>query len=288
MFLLLFFFITGVVRGGKICALNSQCPSNVCLTYCCSAKVEECLECNTDGGCKLCNEGFKLEQGKCTPTHLEGSTCPCLGGGRCIDGVCCQKNISEECIGCHRSGGSCMGCKDGFYLSLTRQCLPMKKAGQLCEFFTKECLCRDRCCIKEEEGCGRCGLKGECIGCLDGYSWKGGRCLPTSLRDGRPCKEDGECLHNRCQKGKCCSSYKCLQCSKYGTCLQCQPGSYLNEAGVCESLEGFKCAKRTNMAYKRYCRQPQKKGERCCWFCQQPCQEGLRCTRTSPSSGICK
>lgn len=278
---------------GVPCARHAQCLSGKCLQHCCeNLSPKECAVCFGDGKCWGCNRGFKWDNFKCVVSNEPGA--PCLTDTFCQSGVClencCHPHPPMECTQCNFAG-KCQACKPGHFLTEERECKQSLPDGELCESYVlNQCVsgkCRERCCSKDlDPKCDLCS-KEKCLECVQGFTLKDNKCIPSNMRDGAPCLENEECSSKHCIGGFCCNQPGCLKCNKWGVCDECKEGYELSQSGMCIPPNLFQCAKNQNIIRKRFCSKRKKLGERCCWSCDEPCRPGLECSRISPWRGVC-
>ena len=217
------------------------CKEQCCLTP--NGLDENCEECNTDGACGSCKEGFRLDKdGKCTQVEEEKK---CQGDNDCGDGKCKQEcckaggpGMEDACNVCNTNGG-CGGCAEGFELDKYGICFPIVPESCAKGANCPSGLCKEQCCMEGgpgmDDSCAVCNSEGLCGKCAKGFIVnKLGGCDQERL-DGR-CLDDSQCPSGVCRK-HCCEKGvdpMCLACNIEGGCGECAEGFKLDADGSCK------------------------------------------------------
>jgi len=117
---------------GTCCADKARCDSclpgyelnataGICSMPTCLG--QNCKQCDADGVCLKCNEGFYVDVGRCKFCEAEGCTscskdpseCDSCKAGHGIDasGLCARCTAETECSSCSQNLSKCDGCRDG-------------------------------------------------------------------------------------------------------------------------------------------------------------------------------
>lgn len=207
----------------KTCSDDSTCESCFEGYYHdmdrCVACSSNCTQCDQDG-CKVCQSGYELKNGKCVQASCSLPHCLSCSGSACLlcdsntelyEGNCCATEAS--CTVFETNGCYCERCNKDYMLTTEKLCTPCTKETP------------DHCKVPSPLYCG------QCYTCEDGY-----------IKN-----EDGECLKPGTEKPENCKTglynadgtYTCTQCNDgYKTpengCNKCETSYYEKDDNLCE------------------------------------------------------
>ncbi|XP_060603461.1 multiple epidermal growth factor-like domains protein 10 [Ruditapes philippinarum] len=216
---------------------------------------KECLTCDINGNCTVCNTGYFGVKCKCSNRCLDNK-CDRLTGlcyrckpffkwpcAHCVDGkygVNCERDCPSNCLSC-LSDTNCTKCRDGFYgqfcnLTCPQNCLDSCNSSGYCNnckhgYHGK--LCNKKCskrCLQDN-----CFMNGNCAQCTAGVYGK--RCEHTCPLQCQKCTSKAFCV-------SCTNGYFSHNCSKQ--CSYCKNNTSCNiKTGQCEhcsdGMYGSKC-----------------------------------------------
>lgn len=93
---------------GFSCSYDAQCVSSHCLTRCCYGdRYRNCVLCDCDGFCRICEDSYLLERGRCT-AKMPGTLCSKddeCPSSTCLNFHCCKENVTRsDCLACDDNG----------------------------------------------------------------------------------------------------------------------------------------------------------------------------------------
>ncbi|KAL4461969.1 hypothetical protein ABPG74_000814 [Tetrahymena malaccensis] len=225
--------------------------------YCKECSVNNCQQCNMDGTCKICDQGYYPSQGSCFSCLnncmicSNSQTCQtCINNYTLSsDKTSCTCSV-KNCFQCSPTDGSaCQTCLNGSLDSITKTCKCSVQNCSLCNqntesscqqclgLYTKDINNLCQCPIKN---CSVCNQNGDqCITCTQGYQLSNRNtqctcsiqnCLQCSQTDGQICQV---CLNGSfdvTSKTCKCSVKNCSLCNQdtNSSCQQCV-GLYLKD-----------------------------------------------------------
>ena len=90
----------------------------------------------------------------------------------CLGGFCCATD-DQWCSLCARKSGSCLACKNGYYLAFSGKCESKVAEGEQCDFdsMCASDICKSTCCTSSAvaANCESCDTGGSCLKCKSSY-----------------------------------------------------------------------------------------------------------------------
>ncbi|ELP92867.1 hypothetical protein EIN_508680 [Entamoeba invadens IP1] len=215
---------------GFIAGLCLGCPKGYFVSQkACFPCGENCESCTSSTKCKICYEGFAVQNGvcekcevlNCTKCDESGKMCEiCENGYSLFEGKCVRcVNHCDKC----RDVLSCETCESG-YIAVDGGCAE-------CEILN---------CLKCTEGVDQCN------GCASGYSLQDNYCFKT-IKNCKTYSEDGMCkvcntnyIFDETDSTKCIRK-PCSVEGDGGNCTTCSLGYYKTEDSSCEKCSS-KCS----------------------------------------------
>ena len=169
----------------------------------CVACSSNCKQCDQDG-CKVCQSGYELKNGKCVQASCSLPHCLSCSGSACLlcdsntelyEGNCCATEAS--CTVFETNGCYCERCNKDYMLTTEKLCTPCTKETP------------DHCKVPSPLYCG------QCYTCEDGY-----------IKN-----EDGEC--KKVEKPEHCTGNFTKQNDGSYKCSKCETGYTGNKCDTC-------------------------------------------------------
>ncbi|KAL4512338.1 hypothetical protein ABPG72_005340 [Tetrahymena utriculariae] len=208
--------ILGVFKCIKNCGMSQYLPTD---SEICTSCPTGCTQCNNQGLCSQCRQGFKYDS---------------------VNKIC-QKCSDIHCLNCDINIQQCQDCQFGyFYNKNINKCILDCQNGQYYDSIKGQCI---ECPIK----CKTCVNKDICSNCEKGFyidqnnqcSQCSANCTSCSINSENcfSCKSGYQLISNQC---KLSCDHSCLKCSGNGVsqCLSCNSSRILY-LGRCVCKEGF-------------------------------------------------
>ncbi|EAR86548.3 hypothetical protein TTHERM_00037250 (macronuclear) [Tetrahymena thermophila SB210] len=208
--------ISGVYKCIKDCGQSQYLPIN---SEVCTPCPTGCLQCNNQGFCSQCKQGFKYDS---------------------VNSIC-QQCSDIHCLNCDINAQQCQSCQFGyFYNKDIRKCITQCQNGYYYDIANSSCIqCPKNCksCVNKDI-CSSCekgffiDQNNQCSQCSDSCS-----SCSNSSENCQSCKSDYQLINNKCVI-QC--DLSCLKCSGSGIsqCLSCNSSRFLY-LGRCICKEGF-------------------------------------------------